>query len=67
MYYSPIHLCGIHLTSASGKVFVDALLFYEDEFFSADFIDLEKEPEQNATKEKEVVLKTFRIPTWTEG
>ena len=46
---------GIHLTSPSGKVFVDAILFYGDEFFSADFIDLEKEPEENTTKEKEVV------------
>ena len=34
---------GVHLTMASGKVFIDAILFYSEDYIRADLIDLESE------------------------
>ena len=44
---------GVHLTGTSGKAFIDAILFHAEEFFLADFIDLEMETEGTKTAEKE--------------
>ena len=36
---------GVHLTPTAGKVFIDTILFNSEEFFAAQFIDLESEKE----------------------
>jgi hypothetical protein len=38
---------GVHLTKASGKDFINAILYYSKEYFKANFIDLEVEEEGN--------------------
>ena len=35
----------MHLTPSAGKIFIDAILFYAEEFFSAQFVDLATEME----------------------